>query len=126
MYPSRPCQTEARGARLNRASQRRDPVWCKPIAVWIEEAIVNDPVAIKFRVIVNQIDNPDAFNDPVRVATVLAAHACNLEGVRLINHGVVEDQVSLRGLDERLLSLLPEQARRQLLGFQIAIDAVMV
>ncbi len=57
---------------------------------------------------VNQIDNPDAFNHTVRVATVLAAHAFNLEGVRLIKDGIVEDQISVCRLNERCSGLLPQ------------------
>jgi hypothetical protein len=96
------------------------------IALWLEEAVVNDPLAVEFRVVVDQIDNADAFNHAVRVTTLLAAHAFNLEGVRLINYRVIKDQVSLRGLDERFSGLLPEQSRGEFLRFQIAIDAVMV
>jgi hypothetical protein len=54
------------------------------ISVQIEEAIVNDPVAVELSMVVNQIDNPDAFNHSVRVAAILASYAFNLEGVRLI------------------------------------------
>ena len=82
------------------------------IALWIEEAVVNDPIAVEFRVVVDRIDNADALNHTVRVTAVLAAHAFNLEGIRLINYRVIEDQVSLRGLDERFSGLLPEQTRR--------------
>ena len=96
------------------------------VSVWIEEAIINDLVAVKFGVVVKQIDNADAFYHTLYVTAVLAADAFDLEGIRVVNHGVVEDQVSLRGLNERFCGLLAQESRSECFGFQIAIDAVMV
>ena len=92
----------------------------------VEEAIINNPVARKFSMVIDQIDNADTFNHTMGVAAILATHACDLEGVRLINDRVIEDQISVAGFAERLFGFLPEQSRRQFRGFQIAIDAVMV
>jgi len=70
------------------------------IPLRVTEAIVNDPILISFGVVINQVDDPAALDHAVRVAALLAAHTVNLEGLRLVQHRVVKQQITIRVLHE--------------------------
>ena len=65
------------------------------VAVRVEDAIINDPVLVGCGVVVNQIDDADAFDDTVSIAAVVASDTRDLKGVRLIEHGSIEEQITV-------------------------------
>ncbi len=96
------------------------------ITLRVKEAVVNDPVAVSFGVVINQVDDADAFDDTVRVAAVLTTHPINLKGVGFIQHRVVKEQIALRRLHDQVFDTLPDEGGAQALAFQITVDTVVV
>lgn len=64
-------RAELEAASLDRIEHLGDVIeFSLAIPLRVEEAIVNNPIAVEFRMVVNQIDDADAFNHTVRVAAV--------------------------------------------------------
>ncbi len=95
------------------------------ICVGVEEAKVNDPELVCLRVNVDAGDNPDTFDDAFGVAAVLAAHPLNGHGVVLVRDGVIEEHIAIGRSDQGVFNLLPDQARRELVLAQEAVELVM-
>ncbi len=94
------------------------------ITLRVKDAVVNDPVAVSFGVVINQV--ADAFDAAVRVAAVLTTHPINLKGVGLVEHRVIKEQIALRRLHDQVFDLLPDEGGAQALAFQITVDTVVV
>ena len=96
------------------------------ITLRVKQTVINDPVPVTLGVVINQINDSDAFDHTVRGATVLTAHTINLEGVGLVQHRVIKQQITIFGLRDQVFDLLPDKRGAQTFVFQIAIDTVVV
>lgn len=94
------------------------------IAIGVINAIINDPKLVGLGVDINAGDDADAFDDVVGIATVLAAHQVNLEGVVLIQDRVIEDDIALGTQHEVWANWFPQQARLNAVIGKIAIDGM--
>ncbi len=56
---------------------------------------INDPVRINIGVDVNAVHNPDAFDQAMRVAAVLAWHQLNVMGKILVQHRVIKNNIAI-------------------------------
>ena len=61
------------------------------IALWIEEAKIENPEALQLRVDVDTGDHPDAGNHCMGVAAPLSSYHFNEMGVSLVKHRVVKE-----------------------------------
>ncbi len=96
------------------------------VSVGVKEAIIQHPKAVNLRVVINAVDQADAFDDGVFVARILTANAFDGERIGFVQNRIIEDNRSRRRENHLVFDLLPEQTRGKFVGFQIAIDAVVV
>ena len=61
------------------------------IALWIEEAKIENPEALQLRVDVDTVDHPDAGNHCVSVAAPLSSYHFNEMRMSLVKHRVVKE-----------------------------------
>ena len=61
------------------------------IALWIEEAKIENPEALQLRVDVDTSDHPDAGNHCMGVAAPLSSYHFNEMGMSLVEHRVVKE-----------------------------------
>ena len=61
------------------------------IALWIEEAKINNPEALQLRVDADTGEHPDAGNHCMGVAASLSSFHFNEMGVSLVKHRVVKE-----------------------------------
>ena len=61
------------------------------IALWIEEAKIENPEALQLRVDVDTSDHPDAGNHCMGVAASLSSYRFSEMGVSLVKHRVVKE-----------------------------------
>jgi len=95
------------------------------ISIGIIDPVIDDPKLIRIRVDIDTRDNPDAFDDPVGIAAVLASHQFDLMRIVLVGHGIIEDQKPVGGLDHLTFDIVPDQFRRQAFSRHIAIESIM-
>jgi len=61
------------------------------VSVWIINSIIDDPKLIHFWIDIHTGDNPDAFDDCMCIATVLAPHQLNVMRKILVSDRVIEN-----------------------------------
>lgn len=72
--------------------------------------VVDDPVLPAVGVNVQAIDHPDAFDQPVGVATVLKPSQINMMDVILVDDGVIENETTIGGGNDIAFDVFPNQA----------------
>ena len=91
----------------------------------VVDPIIDDPEAVDVRIDIHTGHDPDALNDAVGVATVLPPYQLNGTGIALIQHRIVEDQIAGWGGDELLADIFPDQARRNTVVRQVAVERIV-
>lgn len=95
------------------------------VPVGIVNAVIDHPVLARLGIDVHAVDQTDAFAQSVRIAAVWQPHQFDLVREVLVQHRVVEDDVTMRrGLDLPA-RVLPYQPRCQPVLAQVAIDRVV-
>ena len=95
------------------------------VALRIIQPIVQNPKAPTTRMDVKARDQADAVDDLVLVAAPLPARHLDTRPKLFVEHRVVKDHVSLLIKFHHLARVLPQQAWRQHLAAQLAVDGVM-
>jgi len=88
------------------------------IVVGGKEAIVEQPKLVGFGIDVYSGNQPDAFNQAVSVATVLAANQFDAVAVALIEHRVIEEHIAAHTRYQLGPYLLPELTWGKVAGFE--------
>lgn len=91
----------------------------------VVDSIVDAPELIGLWIDVDAGYDADAPDHALFVAAPLASDCLDFSGVVFVQNRVVEKQVALLGRDDLVFDLFPEEARRDLLPLQVAIDLVM-
>ena len=86
---------------------------------WIVNSVINHPEFLEFRVEVNAVDQPNASDDTVFIATELAMNERNFSGMIFVEYAVVKDQVSIGADHDFLFALLPD-----LIGFDAIFSQI--
>ena len=80
---------------------------------------------VQIRIHIHTGDNPNAFDDSMRIATVLASHQFDLMRIILVGYRIVEDQKSCGCLDDLAFDIFPSQFGWQTFSCQVAIESIM-
>ena len=95
------------------------------VPVRVIEPIIQEPELVRLGIDIDTGHDADALDDGFGIATPLPPHQFNGKGVVLIQHRVIKDQIRLRRRHDLRPHVVPDQARRELFGSQIAIDLVV-
>ena len=95
------------------------------VPLGVVQTVVDDPVLPVVGVDVQAVDHPDALDQAMSVATVLQPHQIDMMGMILVDDGVIENQTTTGRCDHIGLDVLPNQARRQFVTTQHAIDSIV-
>jgi len=91
-----------------------------------EEAVVEQPELLRVGTDIHAVDQANAFDNPVRVARVLAAYQLDALAVALIEHRVIEEYVPPWAAHELGLYLLPELTRGKARGFEKILHIIVL
>ena len=95
------------------------------VAAGVVHPPVDDPMLAGVKVGIQAIDHANALHDAVLVAAVLAAHQFHLEGVALVQHGVVEDQAGVCAAADNVAHGRPDGIRGYVVLHEIPVYGVM-
>jgi hypothetical protein len=95
------------------------------ITVGIIDAIVDEPELVGLRIDVDTGHDPNPFDHGAGVATILPPDQLDDKRVVLIEDSIVKNDVAPRCGDHILNNIFPDQARRQSLVAEVAINRVM-
>jgi len=95
------------------------------IAVWIVDPVVDDPKLLGRGVDIDTGDYANPLDQTMGVATVLATNQFNPLREILVDDRVIEDQITLVDLHHLPLHVLPDQAGRDLVARQVAVDGIV-
>lgn len=91
----------------------------------IIDPIINDPKLIQFRIDIHTSHDPDAFDNAMRISTVLPPHQLNVVREVLVRHRIIKDQKPFWRLNNLVLNTLPSQLGTQFISIQIAVEGIM-
>ena len=89
------------------------------------QPIVNRPELVQLGVHVHTRHHPDATDHLFRISAPLPAYQLDAPRVVLVQHRVIEHDVSIRGQLDLALNLVPQPPRRHFLLRQMAVDRVV-
>ena len=95
------------------------------ITIWIEDAVVDDPVVARLGVDVEAVDQANPFDDAVGIATVLAAHQLDLGGEVLVQNRIVKNKIPIGRECYLRTHALENQSGCQSLATQISIQGIV-
>jgi hypothetical protein len=84
-----------------------------------KQELLNHPEFLEFRVNVDAVDQTNASDDTVFIATELPVHECDFSGVVFVEHAVFTNQISVGADHDFLFALLPD-----LIGFDAIFPQV--
>lgn len=95
------------------------------IPIRVINAILDDPKLVECGVDIHVSHPPDAFDQPVGIATVLPSHQIHAERVVYFHEDIVKHQVSIRHWNYLAFHVFPHQAGGNFLLCQIAVDGII-
>jgi hypothetical protein len=90
------------------------------VVAWIVNSVINHPEFFEFRVEVNTVDQTNASDDTVFIATELAMNERDFSGMVFIEHGVVKNQVPVGADHDFVFALLLDLVGFNVISSQVA------
>lgn len=95
------------------------------VPLGVVQAVVDDPVLAAIGIDIQAIDHSNSLDQSMGVSTVLQAHQIDMMRMILVDNGVIEDQAAIGRSNQISLDVFPDQARRQFIAAQHAVDRNM-
>jgi len=101
------------------------------ITIRIEQAIVHNPILTIIGIDIKTIDYPNAFYHTMRITAILSAHHFDAARVIFIKNRVIENKISIRGLNNIPFNIIPDNSSCQFIpmkktGYGIMTKAIFM